>query len=218
MDRPCDALVRVAREMSCPNLVLIHEATFWADEHEHARQKRHSVRGESNGCTNSAVARSAAMVITVPRCSGPCPQTSAEAMAVGRQMRAWRTILTHFSQRRHTVPLTPALLKAPADATSEELPPGCGIVTEEDTYAECNTCVAFDGLQVTDNNIGRLPALLGAIEQVFSCCDAVGQPKEPKEPRPDPSAARLPVSLSAGDGGEAAGGGEDPEVDAAVDG
>ena len=52
--RPCAELVRAAttsgdrrRRSGCPPLILIHEATFWSAEQQHARQKRHSVRTQA---------------------------------------------------------------------------------------------------------------------------------------------------------------------------
>eukprot|EP01052_Picozoa_sp_SAG31_P028684 SAG31_NODE_2790_length_5089_cov_1.785772_1_plen_690_part_00 len=45
--RPCAALAKVAQQQpqtSSTAIILVHEATFWSAEQQHAQQKRHSVR------------------------------------------------------------------------------------------------------------------------------------------------------------------------------
>ena len=67
--RPCEGVVRLGQAMRAPARILIHEATFDGAE---------GMQEEARAKRHSTVA---------------------EALDVGRQMGAWRVVLTHFSQR-----------------------------------------------------------------------------------------------------------------------
>ena len=67
--RPCDAVVQLGLQLAPTARILVHEATF--DDTEEMRAEAFAKRHS----------------------------TISEALEVGESMRAWRVILTHFSQR-----------------------------------------------------------------------------------------------------------------------
>eukprot|EP00762_Andalucia_godoyi_P004752 ANDGO_03546.mRNA.1 Ribonuclease Z 1 len=68
--------------------------------------------------------------------------TTGEAVSVGSEMHAWRTVLTHFSQR---YPKIPAF---------------------DESYKEC-TCIAFDLMRIRFKDAAVLPLILPSVKLLF---------------------------------------------------
>ncbi|CAM9707102.1 unnamed protein product [Ectocarpus fasciculatus] len=75
--------------------------------------------------------------------------TTSEALEVGRRMRAGEVVLTHFSQRYPRVPVL-------------------------DTERAQQFCVAFDGMVLSGNTVGVLPAAANLLSQVLEPKDEDG--------------------------------------------
>ena len=121
--RPCESLVREGFNAS----LLIHEATFDDTMQEDAKKKRHS--------------------------------TFSEALGVAARMQARRVVLTHFSQR---YPRIGGMTKTKRSTRKKNL--GAGdvalsyqthgtmptvLLPHQNVSAINNTCVAFDGMEIT---------------------------------------------------------------------
>jgi ribonuclease Z len=68
--------------------------------------------------------------------------TTGEAVASGTEMRAWRTVLTHFSQRYPKVPVF------------------------DESHRSC-TCVAFDLMRIRMKDLATLPCILPTVRLLF---------------------------------------------------
>ncbi|KAK9908066.1 hypothetical protein WJX75_002371 [Coccomyxa subellipsoidea] len=113
--RPCDAVVAAAQKAT----VLIHEATFGSERTED---------GESYEFEQEAIAKRHSM--------------THEAVAAGRDAHAYRTLLTHFSQRYPKIPTI-------------------------DTSFAASTCIAFDLMSVNLQDLPTLPAVVPALQLLF---------------------------------------------------
>jgi ribonuclease Z len=76
--RPCDALLHAARDAD----LLVHEATFAAEESERARETGHSTAAEAAEIAREAGARQLALTHISARYSREAPELLAEAQAI----------------------------------------------------------------------------------------------------------------------------------------
>lgn len=126
--RPCPQLVRASEGAT----VVIHEATF--DDGMRIEVRRWPRPGpKAPGGTHRD---------PQPQADKKRHSITREAVRVGSEAGAYRTLLTHFSQRYPKIPVF-------------------------DASFQSNTCIAFDMMTVSLQDLPRLPRLLPSLAEFF---------------------------------------------------